>query len=71
MSTYIYSKWNNTPAGSRFEFYSELDGARYEARKIEVFPGGELNYASKTKSTGETRPGITPVPSMAEIMSRT
>ncbi|MFT4573015.1 MAG: hypothetical protein ACI85E_000209 [Marinomonas primoryensis] len=70
MSTYIYSKWKNSPAGSPVEFYSELDGARYEVRKVEVFQGGKLSYASKTKSIGETRLGIAPVPPMSEIMSQ-
>ena len=66
MSTYIYSKWRNSPV----EFYSELDGLRYEIRKVEVFQDGRLEYASKTGTTGETRLGIMPVPSIAEIMSQ-
>ncbi|GAA6167315.1 DUF6881 domain-containing protein [Sessilibacter corallicola] len=70
MSTYIYSKWKNSPAGSPVEFYSELDSARYETRKVEIFQNGKICYASKAKSTGETRLGITPVPPIAEIMSQ-
>ncbi len=70
MSTYIYSKWKNSPAGSPVEFYSELDSARYETRKVEIFQNGKICYASQAKSTGETRLGITPVPPIAEIMSQ-
>lgn len=70
MNTYIYSKWKNSPTGSPVEFYSELDSARYEIRKVEVFQGGKMSYASKAKSTGDTRLGIAPVPPVAEIMSQ-
>ena len=70
MSTYIYSKWKNSPAGSPVEFYSELDGSRYETRKVEVFHGGKLGYASKNKTSNNTQLGIIPVPPLSEIMSQ-
>ncbi len=70
MSTYIYSKWNNSPAGSPVEFYSELDPNRYETRKIEVFANGHLGFASVIKATEGTRLGITPVPQISEIRSQ-
>lgn len=70
MSTYIYSRWKNSPAGSPFEFYSELDSLRYETRKVEVFHGGKLGYASKNKASNNTQLGIIPVPSLLEIMDQ-
>jgi len=70
MSTYIYSKWKNSPVGSPVEFYSELDGQRYEIRKVEVFDGGRFGYASKTKVNNDTSLGIIPVPPLPEIMSQ-
>lgn len=70
MSSYIYSKWKNAPVDSPVEFYSELDASRHETRKIEIFPNGKLGYASTTKSTLETRLGVTPVPSILEIRSQ-
>ena len=70
MNTYIYSKWKNPPKGSPIEFHSELDESRFEIRKVEVFQNGKLGYASKTESMPDTRLGITPVPSLAEIMSQ-
>ncbi len=70
MSTYIYSKWKNSPAGSPVEFYSELDPNRYETRKIEVFANGSLGFASSVKATDGTRLGITPVPHISEIRSQ-
>lgn len=69
MSTYIYSKWKNSPAGSPVEFYSELNPNNYETRKVEIFSNNKMHYASATKSSGETRLGIVPVPPISEIMS--
>lgn len=70
MSTYIYSMWKNSPTGSPKEFYSELDPSRYETRKVEIFAGGKMSYASKQKEVPPTRLGITPVPTIAEIMTQ-
>lgn len=70
MSIYLYSKWKNAPVDSPVEFYSELDGNRWETRKVEVFPDGRLGYASSTKSTLDTDLAIVPIPSVAEIESQ-
>lgn len=70
MSTYIYSKWKNSPVGSPVEFYSELDPSRYETRKIEIFANGKLGFASSGNATEGTRLGITPVPPISEIRSQ-
>lgn len=70
MSTYIFSKWKNPPKGSPVEFYSELDGMRYEVRKVEVYENGELGYASKMHSSANTSLGTIPVPSVGEILSQ-
>lgn len=70
MATYIYSKWKNSPAGCPDEFYSEIDETHHETRKVEVFKGGRLGYASKMKSTPNTRLGIEPVPSMVKIQAQ-
>ncbi len=70
MSTYIYSKWKNNPAGSPSEFYSELDAFRYETRKVEVFQNSKLGYASNTMSSSGTILGIQPVPPATEIMKQ-
>ncbi len=36
------------------EIYSELDDARWEVRRVEVFSDGSLDYASRSKSEGRT-----------------
>jgi hypothetical protein len=70
MSTYIHSRWKNGPADSPSEFYSELDPARWETRKVEVFSDGRLGYASSARSAHGTRLGIVPVPPLDEIASQ-
>lgn len=70
MSTYIYSRWKNSPAGSPVEFYSELDGLRYETRKVEVFHGDKYGFASKTNKSSGTQLGVIPVPPLSEISSQ-
>jgi len=71
MSIYIYSKWKSSPPGNPVQFYSELNQSNYETRKVEVFSNGKMNYASATKSTGDTKLGIVPVPPINEIMTYT
>jgi hypothetical protein len=70
MNSYFYSKWKDGPLDSPVEFYTELDPARWEQRKVEVFRDGHLGYASSTHSTYGTRLAIVPVPSLAEIATQ-
>lgn len=68
MTTYLYAKWKNAPADSPVEFYSELDDARWEKRKVEVFPDGHIGYASASKSLNDgTRLSIVALPPLHEI----
>ena len=71
MSTYMHSKWKNAPPDSPVEFFSELDNARWETRKVEIFPGQRLGYASPAKpQNGSTRLSIVPLPSLKEIAAQ-
>ncbi|WKD51140.1 DUF6881 domain-containing protein [Microbulbifer spongiae] len=67
MSSYIYSKWHNSPEDSPVEFYSELNGERFETRKVEVFKDGSLGFASNKATSKTTKLGIAPVPPLTEI----
>lgn len=68
MPTYLYAKWKTAPADSPVEFYSELDDARWEKRKVEVFPDGHIGYASAAKSSNDgTRLSIVALPPLNEI----
>jgi hypothetical protein len=70
MNTHLYSRWKSGPPDSPAEFYSELDPARWEIRKVEVFADGRLGHASSTGSLHGTRLGLVPVPSFDEIASQ-
>lgn len=70
MTSYIYSKWIKAPHGQPTEFYSELDGRRFETRKIEIYGKSKIGYASAKGATHGTRLGIEPVPSIEEIRSQ-
>lgn len=48
-------------------FISELDEARWETRKIEIFPDGSIGYADSRVEHGGTRLGLVPLPSIADI----
>jgi len=68
MTTFLYAKWKNAPADSPVEFFSELDDARWERRKVEVFADGHMGYASAAKSSSDgTRLSIVPLPPLNEI----
>lgn len=68
MTTYLYAKWKSAPADSPVEFYSELDAARWEKRKVEVFPDGHMGYASSSSSSNDgTRLAIVALPPLSDI----
>jgi hypothetical protein len=64
---YIKVDWIHNDPINPILLYSELDDLHWEVRKVEVFPSGLLQYASKNISTGSTRLGLEPVPPLAEI----
>lgn len=47
--------------------YSELDDQRWEVRKVDVFLDGHMTYAEGRGTTGDTRLGDVPIPSLEEI----
>jgi hypothetical protein len=49
--------------------YSELDDARWETRKVEIFRDGKMGYASRITSSGLTGLGLEPVPPISIIAS--
>jgi hypothetical protein len=66
---YIKVKWLHTNPDEPILLYSELDGDRWEVRKVEVFADGKIGIASATEATSSTRTmlGIAPVPPLDEI----
>jgi hypothetical protein len=66
---YLVVEWRHNLPDMPIEMYSELDGQRMEVRKVEVFKGGNLGYASEGVSRLSTQLGIESVPSLQEIAS--
>jgi hypothetical protein len=67
---YLVVGWQHNLPDMPIEMYSELDGQRMEVRKVEVFKGGNLGYASASVPGMQTKIGIEPVPSLYEIASQ-
>jgi hypothetical protein len=66
---FIKVKWIHSHSDEPILLYSELDGARYETRKFEVFPNGTKGYANRSEEFGSTNLGTDPVPPIEEIAS--
>ena len=66
MAQYICVKWLHKNADDPVDLYSELDGERYEVRKVEVFADGRRGFADATEEKGSML-GTMPVPSLDEI----
>ena len=67
---YLAVEWKHNLLDMPIEIFSELDGRRMEVRKVEVFKGGHLGYASASRSKESTKLGIEAVPTLHEIASQ-
>jgi hypothetical protein len=63
---YIKVKWKHDFKEEPVLLYSELNGDRWEVRKVEVFPDGSYGYAGDGREH-RSRLGLVPVPSLTEI----
>ncbi len=64
---YIAVKWLHKNIRYPIELFSEIDEIGWEQRKVEIYADGKTDYATETVSTGSTRLGECPIPSLAEI----
>ena len=64
---YIRVSWKHENLDTPILLYSELDGDRWEIRKVEVFRDGTLGYADRSTSKGDTFLGLEPIPPLAQI----
>ena len=64
---YIKVKWVHSFRDEPVFLYSELDEGRWEIRKVEVFSDGRMGYADSRRTSGGTKLGKEPVPSILEI----
>ncbi|MDR3612692.1 MAG: hypothetical protein P4L53_03945 [Candidatus Obscuribacterales bacterium] len=64
---YIKVKWKHDFEDEPIWLYSELDDARFETRKVEIFNNGECGFDDGKESKLNTRLGIVSVPELIEI----
>ncbi len=65
--TYIKIRWKHDDKEYPILLYSELDEARFEERKIEMFIDGTYGYADNKVSTRGVKLGECAVPLLSEI----
>jgi hypothetical protein len=65
--SYIYVKWIHKHPEEPVHLYSELDGDRYETRKVEIYSDGRRGFADGSEEFGGTRLGETAVPPLSEL----
>jgi hypothetical protein len=67
MKRYLHIHWKKAGPGEPGHTYSELDGARHEIRKVELFSNGTRGFADASEEAGGTILGTLPVPPLAEL----
>jgi hypothetical protein len=64
--SYIRVRWLHSSPDDPVDLWSELDADREEVRKVEIWSGGRVGYATN-EEVGGTRLGELPVPLLNEI----
>src|SRR5579859_3891796 len=64
---YIRVKWCHDHADEPIWLYSELDGNRWEIRKVHVYADGHAEWTDRNHATDSTGLSVEPLPSLAEI----
>ena len=64
---YICVKWHHSSPDKPVLLYSELDGDRWEVRKVEVYADGHVGFAGPGVEHGSTWLGEKPVPPLDDI----
>ena len=67
MKRYLYVEWKHAHPDEPTRLYSELDGERYEVRKVELYADGRRDFADANEEFGGTRLGELPVPPLSEL----
>jgi hypothetical protein len=60
--SYIRVRWLHNHPDEPVWLISELDGERWETRKVEIFPNGSKGFADGSCEVGGTRLGEVPIP---------
>ena len=65
--TYIRVKWLHDSPTDPVVLLSELDDARFEHRKVEIYRDGRRDFADEQHESGDTRLGELPLPTIEEL----
>ena len=65
--SFMRVRWLHTSSEYPVELWSELDPARNEVRKVEIWADGRVGYASARSEHGGTRLGEIALPTFEEI----
>lgn len=64
---YLAVQWIHTFPEDPVLLYSELDEARWETRKVEVYRNGRSEFADAEHETDTIGLGLEPIPTLEEI----
>jgi hypothetical protein len=64
---YLKVDWHHENQSDPTRMYIEIDDARWERRKVEMFADGRMTYASPSSATGDSMLGLMEVPSIDDI----
>jgi hypothetical protein len=67
MGRFLRVEWHHDFSDEPVWLYSELDGERYEVRKVEVYRDGRRSFADSDRSVGGSVLGEIPTPTMDEF----
>lgn len=67
MSSFLKVVWHHSHPDEPVWLYSELDGERYEVRKVEVYRDGRRGFADQARSVGGSMLGEIPAPTIPEF----
>ena len=67
--SYIRVEWHHESRDDPSILLSEIDSARWEIRKVEIWRDGRIGFADKETASANTRLGVGSLPSNDEIDS--
>jgi hypothetical protein len=67
MTSYLCVLWRHDHSDEPVLLCSELDDARWETRKVEIYADGRMMFADALRGSGSTELSVEPLPTEEEI----
>jgi hypothetical protein len=64
---YSFVRWIHSIPTAPLLLLAEIDDAGFESRKIDIYPNGQISYATRTHSDGATFLSYERYPDLSEI----